>query len=253
MSRRKQLLDPIGTMCKLVGLNFSEKNTKISIHDHILTLQRPHQYQFLVRIYNGDGRENISELYYAIIRLIQWYLIPQMDRKPRTSSAQMSLESAHSSEDDELEGSVKFVEIDNESNADEVAKSEELKKMVRYMCRSLRKLQETYLYGNVVLSLQFYINILEDGLEGVFDPNKLPTYLLKEDHSKENFLDYEKIKNLWDLERLRKVCELYDRCFESAKSFDSGPIIDGYLRSVDSILETTDQEFQELIRKSNEG
>ena len=63
----KQLLDPLGTMCKIVALNFNDMNTKISIHDHILTLQEPNKLQAIYRYINGDGRENTSELYFALL------------------------------------------------------------------------------------------------------------------------------------------------------------------------------------------
>ena len=254
MSKRKQLLDPIGTMCKLIGLNFSEKNTKISIHDHVLTLQRPNNYQFIIRIYNGDGRENISELYYAMVRLVQWFLMPEKHKDTYVSrnSTQNSGNTSCASDED-VEEETKYVDIDFEANADAIAQSEEIRKMVAYLCQSLRKLQETYAHGNVVLALQFYINILEGGLNGTFDNSKLPSYLAKEESSTDNFLDYQKIRNMWDIERLKKVCELYDRCFESCTGDESGPIIDGYLRSIDSVLATTDNEFQTLIQHSNEG
>jgi hypothetical protein len=265
MSKRKQLLDPIGTMCKLIGLNFSETNTKISIHEHILTLQRPNNYQFLIRIYNGDGRENISELYYAVVRLVQWYLMPetqetivtkkinsQRSRHSRTSqTSHNSTETENGSDDDEA--TVKYVEINVEANAIAISRSEELRKMVQFLCHSLRKLQETYAYGNVVFALQFYINILEAGLSGTYDDSMLPTYLTTGESSNTNFLDYQKIRNIWDVDRLRKVCELYDRCFSSEISDESGPIIDGYLRSIDAVLVSTDHEFQQLIKNSNEG
>ena len=71
---KKQLLDPLGTLCKLAALNFSELHTKISIHDHILSLHKPDNYQSVVRLLNGDSKENVSELFYAIMRVVKWYL-----------------------------------------------------------------------------------------------------------------------------------------------------------------------------------
>lgn len=263
MSKRKQLLDPIGTMCKLIGLNFTETNTKISIHEHILTLHRPNSYQWMIRFYNGDGRENISELYYAVVRLVQWYLMPQFEekivRRRSSQNSRTSQTSHHSDSEAEHEESkdlVKFVEINAEENSEEIASSEELRRLVHYLCHSIRKLQETYANGNVVLALQFYIIILEAGLNGTYDNNLLPTYLNKDDtlaSQRSNLLDYQKIRNLWDLDKLKKVCELYDKCFSTDINEESGPIIEGYLRSIDTILNGADQEFQLLIRNSNEG
>lgn len=227
----KQLLDPIGTMCKLCALNFNVVKTKLSIQNHILTLQKPSGYQFLVRIYNGDGRENTSELYYAIRRLIEWYIIL-------------------SQTDVEHEIQSKKAEI--------IGKSESLKKMVGYLCESFKKLQRTYYNGNVILALQYYINILHDGYTGNYNKERLPEFLLKNEEEYENLLDYEKLKNMWDIKKLDRICELYDNCYKTVNDKEStqeikNAFINGYLRSIDAILQTTDIEFQELITNSNKG
>lgn len=229
MNMKKQLLDPLGTMCKLVSLNFNKKNTKIGIHDHILILQKPDSLQWFFRLYYGDGRENISELYHAIVRIIRWYLVPDEN-------------------------------LSEDSNCMTIMQSNELKKMIKYMCTALKKLQETYEFGNVVLSLQFYINILELGLEGNFNENMLPKYICEKDKEVENLLDYNKIRNLWDIKRLQRICELYDNCFKIFNEVDDGieddtkgALVHGYLRSIGAILDITDNEFQKLIQNSRKG
>jgi hypothetical protein len=243
---KKQLLDPIGTLCKLVALNFKKVNTKISIKNHMLEIQKPTDYQFLIRWYNHDGKENVSELYYAITRLIEWYLVPNNNNKDESSD--------DTSSDEDLVSNEK---VDN-TNSVAISKSQELRKMVRYLCDAFRKLQETYETGNVVLSLQFYINLLEDGLNNKYDTSRLPNFLVNKEQKYENLLDYEKIKNLWDAKKLKRVCELYDSCYNMDKESDSDEItksafIDGYLRSIEAILQTTDKEFNNLIINSNRG
>jgi hypothetical protein len=225
---KKQLLDPLGTMCKLVSLNFNKKNTKIGIHNHILSLQKPDKFQWLWRSWYGDGKENISEIYHVVIRIVRWFLVPELTSEDENSQA--------------------------------IVQSLELKKMVKYMCSALKKLQETYELGNVVLSLQFYINILECGLEGKFTDDMLPKYIIDKDKEYDNLLDYNKIKNLWDVKRLQRICELYDNCFKIYNEEDEGvqedtrfALIDGYLRSIGAILDITDTEFQKLIQNSKRG
>jgi len=222
MSAKKQLLDPLGTLCKLVSLNFSEINTKISIHNHSLSLQRPYNYQFMIRWMNGDGKENVSELYHVIIRVIKWYLLDEND------------------------------------NNTEIYNCEELKRLVRYLCNAFRKLQETYEYGNVILAVQFYINIMEDSINGNYNDNKLPKYILDKEKEYENLLDYEKLKNFWKYDKLKRICELYDACFKVYNSEDmilleKEALINGYLQSIQSILEITDGEFHKLIQNSTKG
>lgn len=226
MSVKKQLLDPFGTLCKLISLNFSELNTKISIHNHILSLQKPYGYQFVVRMINGDGRENISELFYAIVRIIKWYLVADI---PNNS----------------------------EENWVAIAKNNEIKRLVQYVCMALRKLQETYEFGNVVLAIQFYINILEDAINGNFDDNKLPKYIMDLDCEYETLIDYDKLRNFWEYKKLKRICELYDECYKVVND-DIGnservALIDGYLKSINAVLEIADTEFQKLLVNSSKG
>lgn len=227
MSVKKQLLDPLGTICKLVALNFSELNTKISIHNHVLWLQKPNGLQFVVRMVNGDGRENISELFYVVVRVLKWYLSP-------------------------------YDEIESEDNWTHISKSEEVRRLIRYACSALRKLQETYEYGNVILAIQFYINILEDAVNGFYNENKLPKYVLDKETEFENLLDYEKLRNFWDYKKLKRICDLYDNCFsvyndEEMALQEKEAMIDGYLRSINAILELADSDFQKLIQNSSKG
>lgn len=227
MSVKKQLLDPLGTLCKLISLNFSEINTKISIQNHVLSIQKPYNYQFVLRMINGDGRENISELFYIIVRVMKWYLT---DEDP----------------------------TDSEENWATIAKSDELKRLVRYVCSALRKLQETYEYGNVILSIQFYINIMEDAVNGTYNDNKLPKYVLDKEREYENLIDYSKLKNFWDLRKLKRICELYDNCFnvyneEDMPFTEKEALINGYLKSIHAVLDLADSEFQKLLSNSNRG
>lgn len=220
MSVKKQLLDPLGTLCKLVSLNFSEINTKISIHNHSLTLQKPYNYQFMIRWVNGDGKENVSELYHVIIRVIKWYLLDE--------------------------------------NNNEIYNCEDLKRLIRYLCNAFRKLQETYEYGNVILAIQFYINIMEDAVNGNYNDNKLPKYILDKEKEYENLLDYDKLKNFWKYDKLKRICELYDLCFkvyntEDMPLIEKEALINGYIQSIQSILELMDIEFQKLIQNSTKG
>lgn len=213
----KQLLDPLGSMCKLIGLYFCELNTKISIHNHILLIQKPSNYQPLVRKINCDTRENVSELLYIIIRLIKWYLI-----EPKSKNIKENWES--------------------------INKSEEIINLLKYLCISLKKLQETYEYGNVTLTIQFYINIIEDALNNNFNENKLPKY----DIDINTLLDYNKLKNFWDYSKIKRISDAYGNCFQISNDDNITDenkkiLIDGYLSSVNGILQTMDNEFQNLI------
>ena len=220
-----QLLDPLGTLCKLVSLCFHKVNTKLSIQNHILVLQQPTQIQFILRYCNGDARENISELYFVIIRVIQWY----------------------------FDNSV-CPDQNNEPNWKIISQSNELITLVKYACISLEKLQKTYHSGNTVLALQFYINLLKDAVNGDINlHDKLPknANLVIND----SLIDYEKLRNLWDIKKLNRICKIYESCFEvhydlEMPETEKESLIEGYLKSINSFLEITDNEFQVLVTNS---
>ena len=234
MSMNKQLLDPLGSLCKLVALNFNEINTKITIHKHSIQLDPPNNYQFVMRYINGDGRENISELFYVIVRVIKWYL---------------------DSKNEEIINNKKDC---NEENWMLISQSDEIKKLIKYACCALRKLQETYEYGNVILAAQFYINIMEDAINNLYKDSKLPKYILEREREYENLLDYEKLKNFWDFKKLKRISDLYDNCFtvyydSDMEMVEKEALIEGYLRSIGSILQLSDNDFKKLIQNSNKG
>src|ERR1700744_1120013 len=79
MASKKQLLDPIGTVCRLISLNFEPDKTKISISNHAIEIQLPDKQQWFQRWMKGDDRDNISDFYHVIVRVIEWYVIPLHD------------------------------------------------------------------------------------------------------------------------------------------------------------------------------
>ena len=243
---KKQLLDPIGTICKLVAINFTPIYTKISMQNHVLTLHTPNNYQFLVRLYNGDGKENISELYYVIIRIIKWYI---------QTEKQENIANVVNSDLVVYETPEKTKKIENSYK---IIQSEEIKKILKYLCDAFKKLQKTYLYGNVVLAIQFYINIIDDGINGVFNDNRLPEYILSKEEEYQNLINYDKLKNLWELDDLRRITELYDKCFSVCNEATTNEkvkeaLIGSYLQSIFAILNITEINFQELVQNSNKG
>ena len=76
MSNRKQILDPLSTLCKIALLSFYENGSKISISDNIVDIQRSSNKQWIIRSWQGDNKDNISLLYNPIFKAIQWYIFP---------------------------------------------------------------------------------------------------------------------------------------------------------------------------------
>lgn len=221
MSSKKQLLDPLGTLCKIISLYFKDLDTKISIHNHVLSLQEPGNYQPIIRMVNGDGRENISEIYYAIIRIIKWYIINETDE---------------------------LYKIDKD----------DIRQLIHYVCIALSKLQETYEHGNVVLAIQFYINLFNDAINGKFDESKLPEYIVKKDKMFDNLIDYNKLKGLWTSNKVKIIRKLYDECFDTRNNEcmtlrEKQILLKCHVESVNEFLRTNDDEFQNLILNTTKG
>ena len=76
LTTKKQILDPISSMCHIATLSFKPNSTKIGINDHTITVQDPGYLQWIYRNWYRDNRESIGLLYNMVIRMIEWYIIP---------------------------------------------------------------------------------------------------------------------------------------------------------------------------------
>lgn len=230
---KRQLLDPLGSICHIVSLTFSPLNTKIGINNHAIVIQQSNSLQWLDRYWNGDNRENISLLYNIIIRVIEWYILPLSGKYDTDMSKEFSNE----------EERKKFWFY--------------LEKMCNYLCIAFDKLQHTYYNGpiptNVVTTIQYYINLINDSIIGNYSHNKLPKCIYESENK--NFLDYDKIKLLWNSKKMEQICDLYEKCFLKLNSNDKTKEqeIEGYMQAVDKLLSIYDNQFRELICLSNEG
>jgi hypothetical protein len=243
MSTKKQLLDPLGSMCKLIALKFKKLNTKISIIDHVVSLDEPKkilgvEVQGAKRWWYDQEQADIAELYYVIIRLIKWYIIAEDQTENNSEESQQ--------------------------DEDDIVKSDELLTMVDYLCIALSKLQKTYYKsGLVIFALQFFINLLREALEGnmtleILEKRRLPMVILKDEEEYDNLIDYDKLKKLWKLSRLKKIYELYNDCFKVKYDKEipketKKALIEGYLTGITSTLDIVDKDFQILISNSTKG
>jgi hypothetical protein len=224
-TNRKQPIDPICAMCRLSLLNFKEVNTKIGIGGHAINVQGPSVLQNIFRRYNGDGREDIFELFYLISHIIVWFLDPSV--RAHNMAAQ------HEDHPKDCTHDEKFLT--------------DLKQMVSFMLLGLKQLQTTYKSGLVVIALQCYINWLNSGLNGTFDTKQLPACLIEEIGVESPLRT--KIVELWDYTRLHRVCAIFADCFDESKknSKIKDELIYGYISSIEKILSTYEKEFINII------
>jgi hypothetical protein len=235
-NNKRQLLDPLGTLSHIVALAFKPLNTKIGIANHAVTIQDNYYMQWFDRFWNNDNRENISLLYNIVIRVIEWYVIP-------------------------LSG--KYPDAENKDGFDYLNPEDKklfwtcLEKIIIYACMAFDRLQHTYNNGpiptNVILATQFFINTLQESLKGSYNKNILPKCLVEGENK--TFLDYDKIKLLWNGQKIYKITSLYEKCFDTQRSDNKykEEEIDGYMAAINKLLSLHDDEFRKLISFSNEG
>lgn len=67
------ILEPISCIIKLVLLDYKTEGTKISISNNSIDYYEPSQFQGLLRNINGDGREDLHNIYNPILKALEWY------------------------------------------------------------------------------------------------------------------------------------------------------------------------------------
>lgn len=313
MSSRKQILEPIATVIKIIQANFMDIGTKISFNNYMIELQGPSYGQAITRSWLGDDRDDIYYLFLPIIQLIIWQINPlyavkynnvkkptvpttlrnsitqkkiniqskqiitKDDKKKEsidTKQSQNNIKNDNKKEDNlkkeetlvknDKEKEKEKEELNDVTNKDKfedgftLFKMEEkdinkywtcIQKLSIYLCDGLKKIQSTYKTGNVVLTIQYYITLIEDALEGLYSEDRIPSFII--DNDENIIVDYNKIKNLWDFKKISEICELCDKCFatQTDKENDENKKkkIDGYLLAINSLIDISNNDFKKSI------
>lgn len=237
---KQQILETITTVSKLISLSFKPVGTKISIRDHKLILcdtNKTDTYftipfsQQIDRIFNKDSREDIYVLNHVIVNFIQWYLIPY------------------------------------KSNNSPIYK--DLLEMTKYLCVGLKRLQLTYKKGNVVGTLQYYINVLTAVIEDKFCSTMLYIYeddspqdTIEKGESKDNeedeneleystFLDIEKIKNFWSDKEIHQIFEQFNKCFRNTQQLLKKKILKTQNLKKENLVVTSKDDIPQRKNSNN--
>lgn len=192
---KQQILETITAVSRLITLSFLKKGTKVAIRNHNIVLCEPTQKSYfglnitqgIDRYINGDSRDDIYNLNHVICNFINWYIIPY------------------------------------KKNDNDIYKG--LINMTKYLCVGLKRLQITYKSGNVVGTLQYYINVLLSVINSTFHPDMLYTNNTSEkmsfldDDGVDNIefstiFDIDKIKNFWSKKELSALFNQFDSCFK---------------------------------------
>lgn len=123
-----------------------------------------------------------------------------------------------------------------------------LKIIAQYMIEGMEELQKTYEYGNAVFALQNYITMLKAGIQGTYTREEfLPKHL--RDFTSQNFLDTDKIKNLWKDKDIVELAGLLKLCFSGEKKTPSAA--KAYRVAIESMLDDRDNIFKQMISSTN--
>lgn len=227
MASKRQFMDPVSAVCKLILLKLYPARTKIRIIDHTIQLV-PDLYteRMVFRPWYQDSREDMCALYPVIVRFIELFL---NEKKYKLHEHDIESESISIISD--------VYESDNKYY-------ESLKKLAEYSLDGLHSLEETYGYDNAVFTLKFYSNLLQASVDGTYTQKMLPNHL--KDFTSQNLLDISKIKNLWKDESIMHISKLFDDCFEALKN-NQNEIVIGYKAAIELFLGSRDDDFKKII------
>jgi hypothetical protein len=182
------------------------------------------------RYWYNDSRENVSKLGIVVKRLIEWYIMPTwelINNKPdfinnKLDSINNKPDSINNKHKMSI-GGKKNLESSIQINSTDMTEIMQLWKclndLTSYFCLALETLIETYKDGNVIWTIQNFINLINDSKKGCYDEHKIPKIIIAED---ENIINFDKIKSLWTLKGLCEINELYGKCYNIMKDIGSG-------------------------------
>ena len=70
---RNSILDPLTCLVRLAVLSFKPSGTKISVSSNSISYNEPSLFQGILRMYYGDNREDLHNLFNPIKKVIEWY------------------------------------------------------------------------------------------------------------------------------------------------------------------------------------
>jgi len=224
---KQQLLDPLGTGCRIILLYFAQPNTKLRINNHIVQLTDNTIWEtFFYRRYNYDSREDINVLFPMIIRYIELFLPQKMNKK-------------------NIKSIIKATESNDEIEVNFEQCRTHLENLAKYMIKGINVLQKTYIDGNVVHALQYYVLLLINAIENKYTRQLIAPHLIET--LDDNLLDINKIKNMWTIESIVELSNEFDKCFNNQNE----TMLKASLNKIITILDKQDMTFNELIKASN--
>lgn len=225
-SAKQQILEPITAISKLVSLSFYPIGTKIAIRDHKIVICPPIEESFYLnksivqgfdRFLNGDSRDDMYILNQVIFNFIEWYVIYYKEKDKKIYKHLLLL--------------------------------------VKYLVVGFRRLQITYKTGNVVLTLQYFINVLLSIINDTYDESML--FLFTHDEidldgdliKYSTIFDTEKLRSFWSSTEITSICSQFDKCFVSEEEVSEFEFEANILFGDDDDLKSTSSVISESTFK----
>jgi hypothetical protein len=231
---KRQFLDPISTISRIILLHFSPTNTKIRILDHTVQLVEDSLTEKIYRtVYYRDNRSDICVLYPIFVRYIELYLI-EKQKKLGLKNDQRNYMGKSRSVEELVESNMTLEEISYKY----------LKKLGDYAILGIKGLQRTYDYDNVVFTLQYFISLIREGINNQYTDDALPEHL--KELTKNNLLDDTKVQKIWEDAHIIELGKAFETCFEAEKRNDE-IILESNKKKILNILEKHDEMFKKML------
>lgn len=284
MANKSHLLDPLNTMFKLALVNISEPDSRLSINNHVVTLQQPGKHMGLgmFRYINNDDRNDLYLLLRSVKTIIEWFItedpckikcgeqkdiidskkkkkkISQVDNIKDEQSERAKDDSVITNKKDykqkERSNSEKLDTVCNNNSTNRFYKSKSLLHLMTYASDGLERLQKFYLNkyidDSVVLVIQFMINLLNDGRKGILDLDRLPINYRTTDHI--SLVHIQEILNIWTDMDIDHVLQFFhdSKKYINDETEGNRIILNGYMKTITDQLLVFDDKFKKIIETS---
>lgn len=279
---KSHLLDPLNMIFKLALLNICEPGTRLSITNHVVSLDFPTYSQAAIRLYRGDGKNDLYLLLKSVVKIVEWYIteyieqpvamddddikqiIVTPEKSPKSKKKHLTVPTDVKETKTDIKSSKKIIikKVENK-----FYKNESLKEVMIFACKGLERLQnfyeKQYEDGMFMIGMQLIVNTLKDGTNGVLDIERLPVNYRKIDAV--SLIHIQEIVNFWSDDKIKKMLSLLQKSDGHIKDDTTNSITDtdnilsnagirtilnGYVESILTILKPLDEQFTKIVQKS---
>lgn len=283
---KSHLLDPLNMIFKLSLLNICEPGTRISINNHVVSLDPPGFIQGARRKYFGDGKDDLYLLLKSVVKIVEWYITEYIEQpvvsddikhiiitppenkspvgSPRSKKKTLDVIDKKIDNTSDIKATKKITikKVENK-----FYKNENLKEVMFFACKGLERLQKfyetQYQDGMFMIGMQLIVNTLKDGTNGFLEMERLPVNYRKLDAV--SLIHIQEIVNFWNDDTIKKMLSLLKKSDSHIKDDSLKNIVDtdnilsnagiriilnGYVESILTILRPLDDQFLKIVQTS---